>query len=134
MQSTSVEPVSRKHTRNVSLGRFIQQYRRTKVRHAGKKYDLYRPQLTCVLLVHMTSTHKPGSDTTIGERSNLKKIRTRMIMMMHSNERGECRPCTLVDHKRKRYDNAVDVVVRLHDRSILVPNVRTSAICTRSAR
>ena len=24
-------------------------------------------------------------------------------------------PCTLVDRKRKRYDNAVDVVVCLHD-------------------
>ena len=36
-------------------------------------------------------------------------------MVMHSNERGECSPCTLVDHKRKRYDNVVDVVVRLHD-------------------
>ena len=36
-------------------------------------------------------------------------------MVMHSNERGECRPRTLIDHKRKRYDNAVDVVVRLHD-------------------
>ena len=34
---------------------------------------------------------------------------------MHSNERGECCPCTLVDRKRKRYDSAVDVVVRLHD-------------------
>ena len=34
---------------------------------------------------------------------------------MHCNERGECRPRTLVDRKRKRYDNAVDVVVRLHD-------------------
>ena len=34
---------------------------------------------------------------------------------MHSNERGEHRPHTLVDHKRKRYDNAVGVVVRLHD-------------------
>ena len=34
---------------------------------------------------------------------------------MHSNERGECCPCTLVDRKRKRYDNAVDVVIRLHD-------------------
>ena len=34
---------------------------------------------------------------------------------MHSNERGECCPYTLVDHKRKCYDNAVDVVVRLHD-------------------
>ena len=36
-------------------------------------------------------------------------------MVMHSNERGECFPRTLVDQKRKRYDNAVDVVVRLHD-------------------
>ena len=43
---------------------------------------------------------------------------------MHSNERGECYPRTLVDRKRKRYDNAVDVVIRLHDRPILVPNVR----------
>ena len=34
---------------------------------------------------------------------------------MHSNERGEGRPRTLVDRKRKRYDNAVDVVVRHHD-------------------
>ena len=34
---------------------------------------------------------------------------------MHSNEMGECCPRTLVDRKRKRYDNAVDVVVRLHD-------------------
>ena len=24
-------------------------------------------------------------------------------------------PCTLVDRKRKRYDNVVDVVLRLHD-------------------
>ena len=30
--------------------------------------------------------------------------------------RGEgCCPCTLIDRKRKRYDNAVDVVVHLHD-------------------
>ena len=43
---------------------------------------------------------------------------------MHSNERGECCLRTLVDHKRKRYDNVVDVVVRLHDRLILVTKVR----------
>ena len=36
-------------------------------------------------------------------------------MVMHSNERGECCPHTLIDRKRKRYDNAVDVVIRLHD-------------------
>ena len=34
---------------------------------------------------------------------------------MQSNERGECCLRTLVDPKRNRYDNAVDVVVRLHD-------------------
>ena len=34
---------------------------------------------------------------------------------MHRNESRECCPCTLVDHKRKCYDNAVDVVVCLHD-------------------
>ena len=34
---------------------------------------------------------------------------------MHNNERGECCLRTLVDRKRKRYDNVVDVVVRLHD-------------------
>ena len=52
----------------------------------------------------------------VGERSNFKNfLRTRKIMVMHSNERGEFCPRTLIDHKRKRYDNAVDVVVRLHD-------------------
>ena len=40
-------------------------------------------------------------------------------MVIHSNEREECCPCTLIDRKRKRYDNSVDVVVRLHDRPIL---------------
>ena len=34
---------------------------------------------------------------------------------MHSNKRGECCLRTLVDRSRKRYINAVDVVVRLHD-------------------
>ena len=36
---------------------------------------------------------------------------------MHSNERGRVCPRTLVDRKRKRYVNAVDVVERLHDPS-----------------
>ena len=53
-----------------------------------------------------------------------KFLRTRKIMVMHSNERGECCPRTLVDRKRKRYDNAVDVVVRLHDPTDQVPNAR----------
>ena len=64
----------------------------------------------------------PTSSTTVpavllvGERTNFKNfLRTRKIMVMHSNERGECCPRTLVDRQRKRYHNAVDVVVRLHD-------------------
>ena len=40
-------------------------------------------------------------------------------MVMHSNERGECLLRTLVDRKRKRYNNAVDVVVCLHDQPII---------------
>ena len=44
-----------------------------------------------------------------------KFLRTRKIMVMHSNERGECDLRTLVDRQRKRCENAVDVVVRLHD-------------------
>ena len=35
-------------------------------------------------------------------------------MVMHSNERGECCLRTLVDRQRKRYNNVVDVVLRLH--------------------
>ena len=45
-------------------------------------------------------------------------------MVIHSNEREECCLRTLVDRKRKHYDNAVDVVLRPHDRPILVPEVR----------
>ena len=63
-----------------------------------------------------------------------KIIRTRKIMVMHSNERGEYCLGTLIDCKRKHYDNTVDVVIRLHDRPILVLKVRTSVIYTRSAR
>ena len=44
-----------------------------------------------------------------------KILRTRKIMVMHSNERGECCPHNLVDRKQKRYENAVDVFVRFHD-------------------
>ena len=44
-----------------------------------------------------------------------KILRTHKIMVMHRNERGECDLRTLVDRQRKRYDNAVDVVVRIHD-------------------
>ena len=51
-------------------------------------------------------------------------LRTRKIMVMHNNERGECRLRTLVDRKRKRYDNAVDVVARLHGPTDQAPKLR----------
>ena len=44
-----------------------------------------------------------------------KILCTRKILVMHSNERGECCISTLIDRKRKRYDNAVDVVVCLQN-------------------
>ena len=53
-----------------------------------------------------------------------KILRTRKIMVMHSNERGECSLRTLVDRQRKRYDNAVDVVVRLHSPTDQAPKLR----------
>ena len=56
--------------------------------------------------------------TCVGERCRKQKIsyaHARSIMVMHSNEREECCPRTLVDRKWKHYDNAVDVVVHLHD-------------------
>ena len=53
-----------------------------------------------------------------------KFLRTRKIMVMHSNERGEYRIHILVNRKRKRYDNAVDVVVRLHDPTDQAPKPR----------
>ena len=45
-------------------------------------------------------------------------------MVMHSNERGECCPRTLVDRQQKRYHNAVDVVVRLHGPTDQAPKLR----------
>ena len=50
-----------------------------------------------------------------------KILRTRKIMVMHSNERGECDLRTLVDRQRKRL---VDVVVRLHCPTNQAPKLR----------
>ena len=58
-----------------------------------------------------------GVGMVLGNVVILKKfLPTRKIMVMHSNKRGECCLRTLVDRSRKRYINAVDVVVRLHVR------------------
>ena len=50
-----------------------------------------------------------------------KFLRTHKIMVMHSNERGECDLRTLVDRQRKRL---VDVVVRLHGPTDQAPKLR----------
>ena len=76
----------------------------------------------------ISSTHRLGSDTTVGERSMLFQKNSydhaRSIYEMHSNESGRVCPRTLVDRKRKRYVNAVDVVEHLHDPTNLAPNVQ----------
>ena len=46
------------------------------------------------------------------------------LLVIHSNERGECCLRTLVDRKWKRYDDAVDVVIRLHDPTDQAPKLR----------
>ena len=74
--------------------------------------------LSCsIVSANITTWELLYKHDSVGGRSNFKKkfLRTRKIMVMHSNEREEYRPCTLVDRKRKRYENAVDVVVHLHD-------------------
>ena len=50
-----------------------------------------------------------------------KFLRTRKIMVMHSNERGECDLRTLVDQQRK---HLFDVVVRLHGPTDQAPKLR----------
>ncbi len=41
-----------------------------------------------------------------------KILRTRKIMVMHSNERGECCPRTLVDRQRKPFKQRVLATVK----------------------
>ena len=63
---------------------------------AKPKYDMLVSSMTyiahnsLVFYSCKTSNHKNlGSDATVGERSNFKIfLRTRKIMVMHSNERG----------------------------------------------
>ena len=45
-------------------------------------------------------------------------------MVMHSNKRGECCLCTLIDRKQKHLLKAVDVVEHLLVLTDRVPNVR----------
>ena len=52
---------------------------------------------------HAKQIHQPAGGLLLGNVVISKKfLRTRKIMVMHSNERGECDLRTLVDQQRKR--------------------------------
>src|SRR3954462_2596317 len=86
---------------------------------AEPKYDMLVGSMTCIVhnsLVFYsckTSNHKNlRSDATVGKRSNFKNfLRTHKIMVMHSNERGECCLHTLVDRSGSDH-NVEEVVIR----------------------
>ena len=66
------------------------------------KWDVVSEMTNDVNLMYQKYVAKLDT-ITVGERSNFKNfLRTRKIMVMHSNEWGECSPRTLVDRKRKR--------------------------------
>ena len=66
--------------------------------------------------MHITSTHRPGSDATVGERSISKNS---YIMQDLSRRciatRGESVSTYPRRPKAEAFSNAVDVVERLHD-------------------
>ena len=65
----------------------------------------------------MTSTHKPGSDATIGERSNFKKIPTLTQDLSRRSiaTSGESVSTYPRRPKAEAFSNAVDVVECLRD-------------------
>ena len=71
----------------------------------------------CVLLMHITSTHRPGSDATVGERSNFKKFPTitQDLSRRSIATSGESVSTYPRRPKAEAFINAVDVVIRLHD-------------------
>ena len=90
---------------------------------AEPKYDMLVGSMTCIahnsLVFYSCIQHLRINLALISLLRNIviskKFLRTRKIMVMHSNERGEYCIRTLVDRRRKCYDNAVEVVVILHD-------------------
>ena len=71
--------------------------------------------LLAKILINKTRSKILGV-TTVGECSNFKIfLRTRKIMVMHSNERGECCLRTNADRLWKQSHNVEEVVVRLPD-------------------
>ena len=67
--------------------------------------------------MHISSTHRPGSDTTVGERSISKKIPTitQDLSRRCIATRGESVVTYPRRQKAEAFSNAVDVVERIHD-------------------
>ena len=112
-----MKPVSLKRTSNVGPGRFnptIPSNRENT--KEGSKSNINAHKNFCVLL-EKTSTHEPGSDTTVGERRmGNKKFPTRTKTYhgdVHLRE-GMSDLRTLVDRTAEALENAVDVVERPH--------------------
>ena len=88
-----MKPVSRRRTSKVGPGRFNQtmSMNQEKTKEGGK-LNINTHKLFCVLL-EISFTHEPSSDTSIGERfMGNKKIPTHtqyLSMVMITYERGE---------------------------------------------
>ena len=70
---------------------------RQKVSHFGEFVDDNEYSIIATL-----GLWKPSHEVLGNVVISKKILRTRKIMVMHSNERGECCPRTVVDRKRKR--------------------------------
>ena len=85
---------------------------------AESKYDmLVRSKTLCVLLVHITSTHRPSSDATVGERSISKKLPTITQDLSRRSIATSGKSVSTYPRRPKAeaFSNAVDVVERLRD-------------------
>ena len=74
--------------------------------------------------MHITSTHRPGSDATVGERSISKNLPTvtQDLSRRSIATSGESVSTYPRRPKAEAFSNAVDVVERLRDPTDQVPN------------
>ena len=108
----SVEPVSRKRTCKVGPGLFILQCRRNKKRLvAARRIGKLNAHNCFVFYSCIVTMHKPGSDTTVGERSRNSKFSThhqdQSMEILATRERGvylhtleDCEAEALQEHGR----------------------------------
>ena len=76
--------------------------------------------------MHITSTHRPGSDATVGERSISKKMHTitQDLSRRSIATSGESVSMYTRRPKAEAFSNAVDVVERLRDPTDQIPNAQ----------